>query len=76
MIHALRPAISCLLALALINVCQAAPNTNFADDKARDIVGGRKILITVTQNSIEPGWCRRRNWCSSALSRDDVLRQQ
>ena len=47
-------ALSSLLALLFATLCQAVPNDNFADDRARDIVGGRKVLITVTQNSIEP----------------------
>jgi hypothetical protein len=40
--------------LSIAAFCQAVPNDNFADEKTRNIVGGRKVLITVTQNAIEP----------------------
>jgi hypothetical protein len=50
----LRTLLACLLVLCASAVCQAVPNNNFANAKTRDIVGGRKVLITVIQGAIQP----------------------
>jgi hypothetical protein len=46
--------LGCLLALFASAWCQAAPDSNFANARIRDIAGGRKVLIIVTQSAIEP----------------------
>jgi len=54
MIHRLLTLFSCALALTSGLVWAGIPNDNFADAKTRNIVGGRKVLIIVAQNSIVP----------------------
>jgi hypothetical protein len=48
-----RVLLACLLALLVGPWGHAAPD-NFADAKTRDIVGGRKVLIVVPGDAIEP----------------------